>query len=152
MDSFRNSCCPWVCTTCQVAVEELFLASTSSLIYNLCFRWLLSRGGYIKDNERVLKALKKKRLWNIAKILQHNGRFQETVDISSSDEEKTGSSLVICEDCGIEYMEEEKAAHLGSIPHQLAKPTHLEHQNPGFGIAEGNLGFRLLQRGGWDGR
>jgi len=114
-------------------------------------RWLLSRGGYIKDNERVLKALEKKRLWNIVKILQHNGRFQETIDISSSDEEKTGSS-VRCEECGVEYLEEEEAAHLGSIPHQLAKPTHLEHQNPGFGIAEGNLGFRLLQRGGWDGR
>ena len=121
------------------------------MICNLCFRWLLSRGGYIKDNERVLKALEEKSLWNIVKILQHNGRFQETVDISSSDEEKTGSS-VKCEDCGVEYLEEEKAAHLGSIPHQLAKPTHLEHQNPGFGIAEGNLGFRLLQRGGWDGR
>ena len=117
----------------------------------MCFRWLLSRGGYIKDNERVLKALEKKRLWNIVKILQHNGRFQETIDISSSDEEKTGSS-VRCEECGVEYLEEEEAAHLGSIPHQLAKPTHLEHQNPGFGIAEGNLGFRLLQRGGWDGR
>ena len=68
------------------------------------------------------------------------------------DSEEEGRVVVKCDECGGEYLEQERSAHIGSIPHQLANPTHLEHQNPGFGIAEGNLGFRLLQRGGWDGR
>ena len=114
------------------------------------FRWLLSRGGYIKDNKKVLEVLTKKNLINIVKILQDYSRKQEVIDIDSEDE-KSGK-VVKCDDCGGEYLEQEKSAHIGSIPHQLANPTHLERQNPGFGIAEGNLGFRLLQRGGWDGR
>lgn len=112
-------------------------------------RWLLSRGGYIKDNNRVLEAVNKKGLANIVKILQDYSRKHEVIDIDSEEE---GGVVVKCDECGGEYLEHKKSAHIGSIPHQLANPTHLERQNPGFGIAEGNLGFRLLQRGGWDGR
>jgi len=112
-------------------------------------RWLLSRGGYIKDNERVLEALNKKSLTNIVRILRNYSREQEVVEIDSEEEK---GDIVKCDLCGGEYFEQEKSAHIGSIPHQLANPTHMERQNPGFGIAEGNLGFRLLQRGGWDGR
>ena len=110
---------------------------------------MLSRGGYIKDNKRVLEALDKKGFTNIVKILQEHSRKREVIDIDSEEENQV---VLKCDECGGEYLENEKAAHLGSIPHQLANPTHLEQQNPGFGIAEGNLGFRLLQRGGWDGR
>ena len=98
----------------------------------------------------MLVALNKKGLTNIVKILQDYSREQEVINVDSDDEES--GQVVKCDDCGGEYLEQEKSAHIGSIPHQLANPTHLERQNPGFGIAEGNLGFRLLQRGGWDGR
>ena len=98
----------------------------------------------------MLEALTKKNLNNIVRILQSHSKQHEEVEIVSDDEES--KVVVKCEDCGVEYLEQEKSAHIGSIPHQLANPSHLEHQNPGFGIAEGNLGFRLLQRGGWDGR
>ena len=110
---------------------------------------MLSRGGYIRDNEKVLEALNKKGLTNIVKILHNHSREQEVVEIESEDENRV---VVKCDVCGVEYFEQEKSAHMGSIPHQLANPSHMERQNPGFGIAEGNLGFRLLQRGGWDGR
>ena len=93
--------------------------------------------------------MNKKCLTNIVKILQEYSRKHEVIDVDSEEE---GGVVVKCDECGGEYFEHERSAHIGSIPHQLANPTHLEHQNPGFGIAEGNLGFRLLQRGGWDGR
>ena len=97
----------------------------------------------------MLEALNKKSLTNIVRILRNYSREQEVVEIDSEEEK---GDIVKCDLCDGEYFEQEKSAHIGSIPHQLANPTHMERQNPGFGIAEGNLGFRLLQRGGWDGR
>ena len=133
----------------MVFVLVLVLTRKKALERFLFSRWLLSRGGYIKDNNRVLEAVNKKGLANIVKILQDYSRKHEVIDIDSEEE---GGVVVKCDECGGEYLEHKKSAHIGSIPHQLANPTHLERQNPGFGIAEGNLGFRLLQRGGWDGR
>merc|ERR1712059_15996 len=59
--------------------------------------------------------------------------------------------IINCVDCGTKYEENQKRRHLASIPHLLVTST-TSSLNPGFGIAEGNLGFRMLRRVGWDGR
>merc|ERR1712029_898228 len=74
-------------------------------------RWLLLRGGYIKDNKKVLEVLTKKNLINIVKILQDYSRKQEVIDIDSADEE---SGIVVkCDDCGGEYLDRRSLLTLG---------------------------------------
>ena len=123
-------------------------------------KFLLKRDGYIRDNEKILEILRKKGLETIIQILSghcrrnNRSKIPEKMSQSSSMEMVDLAILhfVTCPECSADYNEEERSQHLASLPHLLATSKPPENINPGFGIPEGNLGFRMLQKGGWDGR
>eukprot|EP00092_Neocalanus_flemingeri_P050666 GFUD01058650.1.p1 GENE.GFUD01058650.1~~GFUD01058650.1.p1 ORF type:complete len:141 (+),score=26.25 GFUD01058650.1:557-979(+) len=46
---------------------------------------------------------------------------------------------------------DQKAMHIAKISHQLSVQRENVKRNPGFGISETNIGFRLMKTSGWDG-
>lgn len=96
-----------------------------------------------------MELLEKKGLTRILSLLRGTESHGKPVDVIHLDLEE--AVVVKCPDCETEYEENQRLKHLASIQHQVAT-TSIETHNPGFGIPEGNLGFRMLQREGWDGR
>jgi len=108
-------------------------------------RYILEKGGLIK-NERIYKILREKGLSEILDILKH--KVDETeilvIDIDPS-------KLEHCDECGEMFDTDMKASHISTITHQLSLKHEHVKKNPGFGIPESNIGFKLMKKSGWDG-
>jgi len=107
---------------------------------------LLDKGGYIKDNDRIYRILIEKGRSDIISILENRGdkHVFEIIDIDDG-------ALEQCKECGEMFDTDQKALHTTTISHQLCLERELVKRNPGFGIAESNVGFKLMKKSGWDG-
>jgi len=121
-----------------------------------CIQFLLEKGASIDIfNEKGLDA------YDLA-IACGNGEIAETIRAYKKKKENrikrevetieiADSEYVTCSQCGVAFDKDEKASHIASTVHLMTIPGPAK-SNPGFGIAESNLGFRLMEKKGWDGQ
>ena len=110
-------------------------------------KYLLGKGGYIKDNNKIFRILVEKGLTDIINILKNNGENGEVIELIDIDD----AVLEQCKDCGEMFDTDQKALHIAKISHQFSIKRDCVKRNPGFGISETNVGFRLMKKSGWDG-
>jgi len=109
-------------------------------------KYLVGKGGYIRDNDRIYRILIEKGFSEIMSILKCRGGETELEIIDIQDGE-----LEQCEECGEMFDTDQKVLHIATITHQLSLKRDNVRRNPGFGISEANVGFRLMKKSGWDG-
>jgi len=109
-------------------------------------KYLLKKGSYIKDNEKIYRILEKKGLSDIIAILNKIGEETEVDTYNIED-----STFKHCEECGEKFDVDQKVQHQAEISHQLSLKRNISKRNPGFGISEANVGFKLMKKYGWDG-
>lgn len=113
-------------------------------------QFLLDKGGRIINVDRVNKILTEKGLTVVKDLLKKGYVIEDDDDIieffpvENKEEE-------ICDICGATFYKRNKVEHISSVTHQLSVERTEVSRNPGFGISETNLGFRMLLAGGWDG-
>jgi len=109
-------------------------------------KYLLSKGGLIKDSERIFRILNEKGFSDILNILKYMGDETnvEIIDIPNTELEQ-------CNECGEMFDTGQQALHLATITHQISVKHDKVKRNPGFGISESNVGFKLMKKAGWDG-
>jgi len=108
--------------------------------------YLIERGGYLQDVDKVFNILVDKGLTNIIDILGKHCKKPDSEVINVDD-----AVLERCEDCGEMFDTDEKALHIARISHQVSLKRDYVKRNPGFGISEANIGFQLMKKSGWDG-
>jgi len=108
--------------------------------------YLIEKGGYLQDIDKVFNILVDKGFTNIIDILGNHcdKPNAEVIDIDDA-------VLEQCEDCGEMFDTDEKALHIAKISHQVSLKRDYVKRNPGFGISEANIGFQLMKKSGWDG-
>lgn len=108
-------------------------------------RYILEKGGVVKNKE-VFRILIQKGLSDILNIFKDR-KDEATIDIIDIHHHE----LEHCNECGGMFDTDLKASHISTITHQLSlKHDHVK-KNPGFGISESNIGFKLMKKSGWDG-
>ena len=109
-------------------------------------KFLLDKDAKIYNHERLNNILKKKELEEVKNLIES---YNEDV-IDLSDEEVI---LEQCDDCGEMFDKDQEAAHKATIVHQLSlkEEEGSMKRNPGFQLTEGNRGFKMMKRSGWDG-
>ena len=109
-------------------------------------KFLLDKDAKIYNHERLNNILKKKELEEVKNLIES---YNEDV-IDLSDEEVI---LELCDDCGEMFDKDKEAAHKATIIHQLSlkEEDGSKKRNPGFLLTEGNRGFKMMKRSGWDG-
>ena len=109
-------------------------------------RFLLDKDAKIYNQERLHKILNKKDLEDVRNLIESYN--EDLIDLS--DEEV---SLELCDDCGEMFDTANEAAHKATIVHQLSlkEEDGSVKRNPGFQLTEGNRGFQMMKRSGWDG-
>ena len=108
--------------------------------------YLIERGATaVTDENRLRNILVKKNLTDIIDILWNKS---DEVDDITDDE----VVMVTCDHCGELFDEDLETEHKASIAHQLSLDNdEARVRNPGFLISEGNIGFKMMKRCGWDG-
>lgn len=108
--------------------------------------FILEKGGEIK-NVNFIKILEKSGLVDMLEILKCRGVENEIEIIDSNHH----SELEQCDECGEMFDTNQKVLHRATIAHRLSLPGEYLRTNPGFGISESNVGFKLMKKSGWDG-
>jgi len=111
--------------------------------------YLVSNGIWF-NNEKVINLLRQKGLFHIVSLIdslsKNNSSERENIDLVGI------SNRALCDTCEEFYDEELKSSHLASVTHQMCVGLSDKiERNPGFGISEANLGFRMLKSAGWNG-
>ena len=106
--------------------------------------YLLDQGATVGNVDRLRSALVKKNLLDIIDLLWNRVEVVEEEDVATV--------MVTCDDCGELFDEKSETEHKASISHQLSLENgEARTRNPGFLLNEGNVGFRMMKRSGWDG-
>ncbi|XP_031632817.1 G patch domain and ankyrin repeat-containing protein 1 homolog [Contarinia nasturtii] len=114
---------------------------------------LIRRGANIdienKQNDTALKLAEKRKHQLIIEFLkQKQTETIETICLSS-DDDQTSSQRFFCDICQTEFLQIDQKSHEASTLHRFNR-ENLSKSAPHFGIAESNVGFRMLMKQGWD--
>ena len=109
-------------------------------------KFLLDKEAKVYNSDRLNKVLMKKELAEVRHLIESYN--EDVVDLSDE-----AVFLEMCEDCGEMFDKDMEAAHKATIVHQLSlkEGDGKMKRNPGFQLTEGNRGFKMMKRSGWDG-
>ena len=109
-------------------------------------RYLIDKGAEVNNHEKLWSILMEKKLSSVMEILSPTTK--DHIDLSNEE-----VLLEACTSCGEMFDKNNEAAHRATITHQLSIQSEDDNckKNPGFQIAESNVGFKMMKRSGWDG-